>query len=290
MKIKPVVLQYDKDFRPTQPPRYPVPYHYQEKVAQHLRQLKAEGIIEDVDPSEPIDCVLNVAISEKKTEGAIRMNIDARPLNVGAKHTKYHVTTPQEVRHELEGAKVFTEMDMGNGFHQLPLTRESQCVFQSHKGLHRMKRLFFGPTNSSGIFHHEVRKAFAGVPGCISIHDNVLVHGRNADEHNRNLEATLQRAAERGITFKLAKTTLCVPEVKWFGRVFSGAGMSADPSKIQTIVQAGRLTNIEEVKSLLQAAAYNAKFAFDHKEKRELRASDCTTTGADNQISYILLE
>ena len=242
-----------------------MPYHYQERVAAHLQKLKSEDIIEDVEPSDHIDRVLNIVVSEKKTEGEIRMNIDARPLNIGAKHTKYHITTPQEVRHVLNGATVFTEMDMGNCFHQIPLAPESQCVIQSHLGLHRMKRLFFGPTNSSGIFHHEIKKTFEGVPGCITIHDNVLVYGRDRPEHN-NLRATLEWAKEKGITFKLSKTTFCVPEVKWFGRIFSGSGVSADPDKILTIVKAGRPNSIEEVKSLLQAGAYNAKFAFDHQE------------------------
>ena len=91
------------------------------------------------------------------------MNIDARPYNKGAKDTRYHTTTPQEARHQLKGAKVFSEFDMGNGFHQVPLPTCSQMIFQSHLKLHRMKRLFFGPTNSSGIFHHEVTKVFAGL-------------------------------------------------------------------------------------------------------------------------------
>ena len=266
MKTSAITLQYDTGFQPMQPPRIPVPYHYRDRLAVHLQKLKSEDIIDDVAPSEPIDCVLNVLISEKKAAGDIRMNIDARPLNVGAKHTKYHVTTPQEVRHLLDGATVFSEMDMGNGYHQVPLAPESQVVFRTHKGLHRMKRLFFGPKNSSGIFHHEVRKAFTGIDGCITIHDNILVYGRDGEEHNRNLRATLQRAKEKGITFKLSKSTFCAPEVTWFGRVFSAAGVSADPEKIQTITGAGRPENIEDVKSLLQAAAYNAKFAYDHQE------------------------
>ena len=169
-------LQYEAGFKPVQPPPYPIPYHYRAKTAEHIVKLKQEGVIEDVDPSEPIDCVLNTTISEKKTVGAIRMNIDARPINKGAKHTKYHVSTPQEVRHELKGSKVFTELDMVCGFHQLPLSPESQIVFQTHLGIHRMKRLFFGPKNSSGIFHHEVQKAFQAIPGVITIHDNVLIH------------------------------------------------------------------------------------------------------------------
>ena len=144
------------------------------------------------------------------------MNIDARPLNKGAKMTRYHIITPQEVRHQISGAKFFTEMDMGHGFHQVPLDPESSrlSVFQTHEGLHRMKRLYFGPMSSTGIFHHTISQQFAGVPGCISIHDNVLVYGSTVEEHNRNLEMTLARAAERGITFKLSKSTFCLPEVR----------------------------------------------------------------------------
>ena len=194
------------------------------------------------------------------------MNIDTRPYNKGAKHTKYHVPTPQEVRHQLEGATVFSEFDMGNGFHQVPLNNKSRIVFQSHLGLHRMKRLFFGPTNSSGIFHHEVSKAFAGLKGCITIHDNILVYGKDTKEHNENVRGMLERAKELGVTLKLCKSTVCEAEVRWFGRMYSGAGVSADPEKIQHIVQAGRPESIEEVRSLLQAAAYNAKYAYDHKE------------------------
>ena len=268
MKVKPIELQYEPGFRPVQPARYPVPFHYRDKLATHLKKLEKDGVIEKVNPAEPIDCILNLAISEKKTQGTIRMNIDARPINKGAKHTRYHVTTPQEVRHRLEGAKVFSEFDMGNGFMQLPLAPSSQVVFQSHRGLHRMKRLFFGPTNSSGIFHHEVTKAFAGLRGCITIHDNLLVYGKDVWEHNRNLAAMLERARERGVTLKLSKSTVCAAEVRWFGRVYSAAGVSADPDKIQHIMQAGRPESTEDVRSLLQAAAYNARYSFDHKQNR----------------------
>ena len=112
MKIAPIKLQYEKDFQPVQPQRYPIPYHYREKKSKHLKKLKDENIIEDVDPSEPVDCVLNTAISEKKN-GKIRMNIDARPINIGAKHTKYHVATPQEVRHELNRVNFFYQTRHG---------------------------------------------------------------------------------------------------------------------------------------------------------------------------------
>ena len=48
--------------------------------------------------------------------------------------TKYHVPTSAEVRHDLENAAVFSELDMGYGYHLIPLHPESakMAVFQSH--------------------------------------------------------------------------------------------------------------------------------------------------------------
>ena len=54
-----------------QPVRYPVPYHYQERLATHLRKLEAEGVVVKLNPAEPINCILNISISEKKTLGSI---------------------------------------------------------------------------------------------------------------------------------------------------------------------------------------------------------------------------
>ena len=59
---------------------------------------------------------MNVVITEKNKPREIRMNVDATPLNGGIRRTKFHVRTPQEVRHDLVGAAVFTEMDMSNEY------------------------------------------------------------------------------------------------------------------------------------------------------------------------------
>ena len=45
-------------------------------------------------------------------------------------------------------------------------------------------------------------------------------------------------------------------------------GVSANPDKIHHIVQPGRPETIKEVRSLLQAAAYNAKYGFDHHKTK----------------------
>ena len=204
MNTDPTHLEYDDKFVPEQPRFRNIPMHYRQEVSKHLKFLREQKVITDVDPRNSYECVMNVVITDKK-EGNIRMNIDNTPRNPGMKRTKYHVQTPQEIRHDLKEAKVFTEIDMGWAYHQIELDESSKnkAVFQTHEGVHRMERLYFGPTASSGIFHNEVRKAFSGLPGITSIHDNILIYGKNYEDHYGNLKKGLERGKEKDLTFKL---------------------------------------------------------------------------------------
>lgn len=110
-----------------------------------------------------------------------------------------------------------------------------------------------------------MEKGLREVEGCTTIHDNILGFGKDHKTNRENLKQTLQHCKEKGITLKMAKSNFCKNQVTWFGRVYSGTGVSADPVKIKLIRYAGIPTSTDEVRSLTQAAAYNVKFAFDHQ-------------------------
>ena len=241
--------------------------HYQKAVSDLLAFLQSEGVITDVDPRKTYDDVTNIVITDKKS-GDIRMNIDNTPMNPGMKRTKYHVPTPQEIRHDLKEATVFSEMDMGWGLHQLEIddTSKNNAIFQTHEGLHRMARLYSGPSAASGIFHQEVRKALLGLRGVLNIHDNLIVWGTDHEDHFNNLKNGLECCRENGIILKLNKSSFGMNEIDWFGRKFTTHGVSADPKKLQMIIEAGKHKTTEDVRSLLMACQYNAKFLFDHPE------------------------
>ena len=103
------VIEHEPGFKPIQPPRRSVPYHYIQGTAVQAPRPHEK----DMDPTEPIYCVLNVVFTDKKTPGEIRMNIDTTPINKGAKITKHHIKTAAEVQQELEGTVYFSELDMG---------------------------------------------------------------------------------------------------------------------------------------------------------------------------------
>ena len=270
LNIEPIHLDYDPNFKPVQPIFRNIPLHYQAEVSKLLKFLREQGVISDVDPAKSYDCVMNTVITDKK-DGNIRMNIDNTPQNPGMRRTKFHVQTPQEIRHDLKEANIFTEMDMGWAYHQLETDEatKERSIFQTHEGLHRMERLYFGPTASSGIFHNEVRKALQGLQGVTNIHDNILVWGNNFSDHLENLRNCLERCALKGIILKSSKTNTCMNKIKWFGRTFTSDGVTADTDKIKSIISNGKPKTTEDVRSFLMACQYNAKFLFDTPNVKE---------------------
>ena len=96
----------------------------------------------------------------------------------------------------------------------------------------------------------------------------LVITDKKTPGHHTNLRKCLDRAKEKGVRLRRDKSTIFENQVNWFGRVFWDTGASASPDKIDTLSQAGRPTTVEEVRSLLQACTVNAKFTFNHGERR----------------------
>ena len=49
------------------------------------------------------------------------------------------------------------------------------------------------------------RHRYEGLPGVLSIADDITVYGKDEQEHDRNLHLLMQRARERGLVFNASK-------------------------------------------------------------------------------------
>ena len=271
LKDEKVQFHIDQTVEPSAAPYRPVPLAYHETLSAHLQDLRDMGKIEDVPYNDHTGWISNVVITEKKN-GSIRMNIDMREANKALRHTPRHVETVQEIRHKLKGAKYFSEMDMGHGYHQISLAEESRHIstFRTHEGLHRFKVLFFGASPATDIFHDRVKASLEGLEGCTSIHDNIIVWGKTEEEHYNNLDACLTRLEERGLTLRREKCTFGSNTVKWFGWIFGASGMRADPEKTRAIKEAGRPETCDDVKSFLQAVQFNSRFILEDQSYSQM--------------------
>ena len=124
-------------------------------------------------------------ITPKKTPSEIRLNMDMRDATKAIPRTHIIMPTLEDITHELNGATVFSHLDMNHGYHQLELQENSRDItFSTHIGLYRYKMLNFGAKSAGEIFQDTVsREITRDISGCLNISDHILVYGKT----NRNM-------------------------------------------------------------------------------------------------------
>ena len=170
-----------------------------QKVEDELKSLQEKDIIRPV--TTPTDwCAPIVAVP--KPSGKIRLCVDYTKLNESVRRENFPLPTTDELLAQLDGATVFTKLDCNQGFHQIPLSVESQelTTFITPFGRFCYQRLHFGISSGPEIFHREMTHILAGIQGVICDIDDILVGGRGQKEHDERLREVLKRLKQAGLT------------------------------------------------------------------------------------------
>ncbi|KAL1267152.1 hypothetical protein QQF64_002827 [Cirrhinus molitorella] len=93
----------------------------------------------------------------------------------------------------------------------------------------------FGINLAQDEFQRRVNETYKGIKGVAAIVDDILVLGRDKEEHDTNLRAMLQRTRERGLKQNTDKCCVGIQEVSYFGHRLSCEGISPDPQKVKAI-------------------------------------------------------
>ena len=110
---------------------------------------------------------------------------------------------------------------------------------------------------------HEI---IEGVQGVEVVADDFLVVGRGESfeeanrDHDRNLDALLQRCAEKGVRLNPDKIKLRLSEVPFIGHRATSEGLCVDPAKVQAIKDMPIPQSVAAVQRLLGLAQYLSKF------------------------------
>ena len=182
------------------------------------------------------------------------------------KREKHLMPTIDDLVADLNGATVFSKLDLSSGYHQLELAPESRHIttFSTHVGLRRYKRLMFGINAASKIFQNAIEEILTGLPGCKNISDDIIVFGKTHREHDENLRGVLQRLQQHDVRLNKKKCSFSKSEIKFYGHIFSKNGIKADPGKIKAITDMSKPENVSEVKSLLGMAQYVSRYIPDY--------------------------
>jgi hypothetical protein len=178
--------------------------------------------------------------------------------NQAGKREKHLMPTIDDLVADLNGATVFTTLDLSSGYHQLELAEEIRHIttFSTHLGLRRYKRLLFGINAASEIFQNTIEELLTGQPGCKNISDDIIVFGKDQATHDANLRQVLERLKSHNLRLNKEKCHFSKSELMFYGHIFGAEGLRLDHKKVEAIQNATLPRSSSEVKSLLGMAQY----------------------------------
>ena len=93
--------------------------------------------------------------------------------------------------------------------------------------------------------------------------DDILLHGKTEEDHQRTLLAVLERLEERGVTLNLEKCQFYKKEGVFYGLRFSAEGVAPTEDRVKALREAKAPTNAKELHSFLCTILWSARFMKD---------------------------
>ncbi|XP_053607193.1 uncharacterized protein K02A2.6-like [Plodia interpunctella] len=237
--------------------RIPIPL--EAKVETKLQELIDKDIIEEVPGSSkwvsPIVPIL-------KDNGDIRLCVDMRRANTAILRENHPLPTMDQLLPKMRDAKYFTKLDIKDAFHQVELHPDSRHIttFITSKGLFRYKRLMFGISCAPEIFQKVLERMLLGCDGVFNFIDDILIFGRDLEEHDKRLKKVMEVLKENNVVLKKEKCLHRVKKVSFLGHELSDAGVRPLQKYVTTVQEFRPPVNVSELQSFLGLINYVGKW------------------------------
>lgn len=236
-----------------------VPVAIRDELKQQLDLLeRSEIIVRETEPTEWVNSMVCV----RKKNGKVRICIDPTDLNKAILREHYPMNTIDEVATRLHGSKYFTTLDANMGYYQVKLSEKSSklTTFNTPFGRYRYLRMPMGARCSSEVFQREMEKHFGAMEGVEIVVDDILVHGKTLEEHNKRLKTVLEKARSINLKLNKEKCVFAKPEVNYVGHKLTGEGLKPTDERVAAILKMKEPENQSELLTVLGMLSYVAKF------------------------------
>ncbi|KAL0534041.1 hypothetical protein IC582_028318 [Cucumis melo] len=177
----------------------------------------------------------------KKKDGSMCLCIDYRELNKVTVKNCYPFPRIDDLFDQLQGATVFSKIDLRSGYHQL--------------------RIRDGDIPKTA-FRSRVFKDFLDSFVIVFI-DDILIYFKTEAEHEEHLHQVLETLRANKLYAKFSKCEFWLRKVTFLGHVVSSEGVSVDPAKIEAVTNWPRPSTVSEIRSFLGLAGYYRRFVED---------------------------
>ena len=278
-------VQHNIELQPDARPKSRPPYRLSKLEEEEcVKQLKMYMEMGHIQPSKsPFGAPV---LFVRKKNGQLRLCVDYRALNDQTVKDRYPLPRIDDLLDRLQGAIVFSKLDLAQGYHQVQMAPEDvhKTAFTTQFGHYEFRVMPFGLCNAPATFQRLMNSTLSPYIGrfCMVYLDDIIIFSKDEASHQEHLALVLAKLAEAGLKAQMSKCEFGMPALQFLGHIVSAGGIKMDPSKVQAMTDWPVPKNCTEVKGFLGLLNYYRRFIKDFA-RLALPLTELTKAEADKQ-------
>ena len=239
--------------------------HYRMSPAEHAElQRQVEELLRKGFVRESMSPCAVLALLTPKKDGTWRTCVDSRAINKITVKYRFPIPRLDDMLDMMAGATIFSKIDLKSGYHQIRVRSgdEWKTAFKTKDGLYEWMVMPFGLSNAPSTFMRvmtQVLKPFMG-KFLVVYFDDILIYSKSREQHLDRLTQVCATLRKESLYGNLKKCSFFTDRVIFLGFIVSSEGVSADPQKVQAIVEWPEPRNIDEIRSFHGLASFYRRF------------------------------
>jgi hypothetical protein len=164
---------------------------------------------------------------------------------------RYPLPLMNELRDRIQGAKIFTKMDLKNGYNLIRIKKgdEWKTAFRTRYGHYEYLVMPFGLANAPATFQNMMNEILRDLidAGVVAYIDDILIYSKTEEEHEQLVREVLRRLQENGLALAPDKCEWHQSSVEFLGYVISPEVVSMARDKVQTLLEWESPKNVKDV-------------------------------------------
>jgi transposase InsO family protein len=198
----------------------------------------------------------------------LRLCVDYRGLNRITVANRYPLPLMAELQDRIRGAKVFTKMDLKNGYHLVRIKEgdEWKTAFRTRYGLYEFLVMPFGLCNAPATFQDMINHIFRDLldQGLVAYIDDLLIYAPTQEQHDQIVTEVLTRLRRHRLAVAAEKCEWAKEEVEFLGYVIGREGVKMSQEKVEAVLEWKSPQSLAETQQFLGFANFYRRFIRDY--------------------------